>query len=144
MNACDSEATERLPQGILVPGESQNIPRNLMVVGESKFSELPAGVRVKLRFLSFSRLQSGDFVLVGSDEGASVRRFISIALNDGCTRLSLVDGEGFRSEVPFTVLLGRIDEVLHVEGAFNPNPGGFLQRVAFRLRCCFANDRALD
>ena len=109
-----------------------------MLVEESCFSSIPSSSRVRLRFVSFSKLEAGDYVLVTTPSGPSVRRFLSVTLHEGCTRLRVVDGEGKRENLAFTKLLGRIDEVLRESESYSPNPTNFFQRVAFRLSHSFS------
>ena len=103
-----SDLKRNVSSDLLGVGVSQGNQRKVLAVKESAFLEIPTGSKVKLRFVSFSKLEAGDYVIASTQTGPSVRRFVSVSFNDGCTRLVLVDGEGRQEEVPFTKLLGRI------------------------------------
>lgn len=136
-----SDLKRNVSSDLLGVGVSQGNQRKVLAVKESAFLEIPTGSKVKLRFVSFSKLEAGDYVIASTQTGPSVRRFVSVSFNDGCTRLVLVDGEGRQEEVPFTKLLGRIDEVIQGDVTFNPNPTNFLQRAGFRLLQTFSRSK---
>lgn len=114
------------------------------VITESTFDSLAVGSSIKLKAVSFLKLQPGDFVLVGSNQGCLLRRFVNVSVTEGNTRLVMIDGEGRKELMPFVRLIARLESVLN-EGAWvNPNPTHLLQRVGFRIRSWLSAKKSRD
>lgn len=112
------------------------------VVKESTFMEIPVGSQIRAKSVSFSKLQSGDFALISSNQGCLLRRFLSVAVENGNTRLVMVDGQGRQESMPFVRLLARVEGVSHQGKWVNPNPSNLFQRAGFRMSCWFHRDNS--
>lgn len=107
-----------------------------------EFSELPQGCIASVKSVSYSNLQTGDFILVNEEDALAAKRFVRRTLQDGITRLVVTDGQGHEQAIPFTRLIGLIEAVRHGEDGYNPNPTGFFQRTAFALKQRFGGRSA--
>jgi hypothetical protein len=117
---------------------AKNLQGGFINLTESDFPNLPAGACVCVRSVSYSKLQAGDYTLISCDGKVQPRRFIKLVLTGQTTRLLVCDGAGAQEEVAFGRLLGLITRVKTDGAPFDPNPRGFFQRVAFKLRHSFA------
>lgn len=108
------------------------------LVVESTFEEVPVGAAFRLRSVSFVKLQAGDLIMISSNAGYQVRRFLGLAKRSGNSRLVVVDGTGRREELPFVRLLGLISEVKERGVWANPNPRTVLHRAGYALYGWFA------
>ncbi|MFA5505500.1 MAG: hypothetical protein WC314_07860 [Vulcanimicrobiota bacterium] len=117
-------------QGISVAQSNQG---KLMMVQGSTFAQVPNGARAKLKPVSFSKLETGDFIVVSAQNQMMVRRFIRLDLTRGTTKLVVVDGAREEQSIPFTRLVGRIEQVRRDTDKFDPNPQNYFQRLAFKL-----------
>jgi hypothetical protein len=109
-----------------------------MILTESSFSVLPPGACVCIKSVSFANLQAGDYILISGEGPATARRFVKLSTANGVTRLVVTDGANQVESIPFPRLMGLISGVKLDDRPFNPNPQGFLQRAAFKLRHTFA------
>lgn len=105
-----------------------------ITVLNSEFQELPDQSIVKLKTISFSRLQAGDFIMITQGRQVVARRFVRQSVLNGITRLVVTDASGQEEAIAFTKLIGLIEAVRHQDTSTNPNPSGFLARTAFTLR----------
>lgn len=112
---------------------AQSAKGKVVIAQESTFSEIPEGSQVRLRSVSFSKLEVGDFILISTNNQLVVRRFLKLDLSKGSTRLVVASGKKEEDSIPFTRLVGRIEGVRRGENRINPNPSNFLQRLAFRI-----------
>ncbi len=115
-----------------VPG-GQGGAQGAKEVQESSFEPLPVGSRVKIKSVSFSKLQSGDYILVAVGGKAAVRRFVRISMTEGMTRLLVLDGLGTEEAVPFTKLIGLVQKVRKGGELVEMKAPNFFQRAAFAL-----------
>jgi hypothetical protein len=121
----------------LVGGHASRHPNGgFLILAESNFDNLPAGACVCIASVSFSRLQAGDYILVAGEGKVVARRFIKLSTSDGVTRLLVTDGREQQS-ISLSRLMGLITGVKTEGRPYNPNPQGFLQRTAFKLRYTF-------
>ncbi len=100
----------------------------------SEFPVLPAGAKAKLEPVSISQLKPGDYVLVNAQPSPVLRRFVSFSVQGEQTRLVVANGAQNKEVILLNRLLGRVCEVQSNGKMVDPNPAGFLQRAAFKLR----------
>lgn len=111
------------------------------LVTESTFEEVPVGAAFRLRSVSFVKLQAGDLIMISSNSGYLVRRFLGLAKRSGNSRLVVVDGTGQREELPFVRLLGLVSEVKEKGVWANPNPRTALRRAGYALYGWFTKNQ---
>lgn len=100
----------------------------------SEFPALPAGAKAKMETVNVSQLKPGDYVLINAQPSPLLRRFVSYSAQGEDTRLVVANGAQNKEVVLLNRLLGRICEVQSNGKMVDPNPAGFLQRAAFKLR----------
>ena len=100
----------------------------------SSFPEIPDMSTVELEKVAFSRLESGDFIVVDRGGQGEVRRFVGLHVERGLTQLRLCDERHREELLAFPRLVGRVTRVCQGTGSADPNPQGFLQRIAFLVR----------
>ena len=122
-------------QGLSV---AQSNKGKVMVVQGSTFEQIPNGAKAKLKSVSFSKLEPGDFVVISTNNSLAVRRFLKLDLSKGATKLVVADGSKQEQSVPFTRLVGRVDQVRRGTANVEPNPSNYFQRLAFKLTYKFA------
>lgn len=122
-------------QGLSV---AQSNKGKVMVVQGSTFEQIPNGAKAKLKSVSFSKLEPGDFVVISTNNSLAVRRFLKLDLSKGATKLVVADGSKQEQSVPFTRLVGRVDQVRRGTANVDPNPSNYFQRLAFKLTYKFA------
>jgi len=137
MKVSYKELNQKVSGDLLGVSLSQSSKGKAVQIQHSAFEQVPAGSRVRTKSVSFSKLLAGDYVLATIDDTLQVRRFIGLNLSAGNTRLKLVDGNGSKTEIPFTRLVGRVEMVRRDVTNVDPNPKNGLQRLAFRFRYQF-------
>ena len=105
-----------------------------VLVRESDLVEMPSGAFTRLQAVSFSKLEAGDFILMSIEGKVTARRFVRLCVANGITRLVVADGQDREESHPFPRLLGLVSGVRTSGAPYNPNPNGFIQRAAFKLR----------
>ncbi len=105
-----------------------------LLVQESNLVEMPLGAFARLQAVSFSKLEAGDFILLSTDGKVTARRFVRLSVANGITRLVVADGMDREESHPFPRLLGLVCGVRTSGPPYNPNPNGFIQRAAFKIR----------
>ena len=123
-------------QGLSV---AQSNKGKVIIIQDSTFQEVPTGAKAKLKSVSFSKLEPGDFVVVSTDNRMAVRRFLKLELNKGTTKLVVSDGAKQEQAIPFTRLVGRVDKVRRGTANVDPNPSNVFQRLAFKLTYKFSS-----
>ena len=116
------------------PSKEEKSSSRVIALELSEFSALPAGSKVRLEAVNVTKLQPGDYVLINSKLAPELRRFVSAAVAGGITRLTVANGSFTKEVVALDRLIGRVAEVQSDGKMVDPNPAGFLQRAAFRLR----------
>lgn len=112
---------------------AQSNQGRVMLVQDSTFEQIPNGSRVRLKPVSFSKLEAGDFVVISTNNSMAIRRFLRLEVNKGVTRLLVSDAVKQEQSVPFTRLVGRVEQVRRDTENVNPNPSNFFQRLAFKM-----------
>lgn len=125
------------PRELPSAASSRSTGGGFLLVGESNLPHLPPGACVRVQSISFSKLQTGDYIVISAENGTAARRFVRLSTTDGVTRLVVADGDGNEQSIPFPRLLGLVSGVKLEGTAYNPNPRGILQRAAFRIRHTF-------
>tara|TARA_Y100000815_G_C13104716_1_gene410770 strand:- start:249 stop:668 length:420 start_codon:yes stop_codon:yes gene_type:complete len=118
---------------------AQSNKGKVMLVQDSTFQQVPTGAKAKLKSVSFSKLEVGDFIVVSTSDKMEVRRFLKLDLSKGATKLVVADGAKQEQSVPFTRLVGKIDKVRRDSTNVDPNPQNFFQRLAFKLAYRFSS-----
>jgi hypothetical protein len=118
---------------------AQSNKGKVMMVQDSTFHQVPTGAKAKLKSVSFSKLEVGDFIVVSTSNKMEVRRFLKLDLSKGATKLVVADGAKQEQSVPFTRLVGKIDKVRRDSVNVDPNPKNFFQRLAFKLTYRFSS-----
>jgi mRNA-degrading endonuclease RelE of RelBE toxin-antitoxin system len=118
---------------------AQSNKGKVMLVQDSTFEQVPTGAKAKLKSVSFSKLESGDFVVISTNDSMAVRRFLKLDLTKGTTKLIVSDGSKQEQAVPFTRLVGRVDKVRKGTTNVDPNPTNVFQRLAFKLTYRFSS-----
>ena len=118
---------------------AQSNKGKVMLVQDSTFQQVPTGAKAKLKSVSFSKLEPGDFIVVSTSDRMEVRRFLKLDLSKGATKLVVADGAKQEQSVPFTRLVGKIDKVRRGSNNVDPNPQSFFQRRAFKLAYRFSS-----
>lgn len=124
---------QQLTNDLLEVSGGQGGSQSAREVQESSFEPLPVGSRVKVKPTSFSKLRTGDYILVVVEGKAAVRRFVRIAMAEGMTRLVILDGLGTEEAVPFTKLIGLVQKVRKGGEVVEMKSPNFFQRAAFSL-----------
>ena len=122
-------------QGISV---AQSAKGKVLLVQESNFGEVPVGSKAKLKSVSFSKLEAGDFIVVSHNNTMAVRRFLKLDLSRGTTKIVVADGAKQEQSLPFTRLVGKVQQVRRGENNVDPNPRNAFQRLAFKLAYKFS------
>jgi hypothetical protein len=112
---------------------AQSNKGKVLLVSNSTFDQVPSGSKAKLKSVSFSKLVPGDFIVISTNNSMEVRRFLKLDLSKGATKLVVADGTKQEQSIPFTRLVGRVDQVRRGAANVNPNPSNFFQRFAFKL-----------
>lgn len=105
-----------------------------VLVEDSDFSEVPQGSKVTVKSLSFSKLQTGDFILANLGGQSRAFRFLRVKITSGITKLLVADAQSQEQSIPFPCLMGQVIKVRKNGESLDPNPSGFFQRMSFRLR----------
>jgi hypothetical protein len=140
MNVSYKELNQKVSGDLLGVSLSQSAKGKALYVRKSTFSRVPEGAKVRSKAVSFSKLVAGDFVLATVEDAIEVRRFVRLDLVGGNTRLVLADGHGKEVSLPFTRLVGKINQVRMSEKNVDPNPKNILGRAVFCLQHRFFNN----
>ena len=110
--------------------EPKNQSSSRMIALElSEFPSLPAGTKARLERVDAGQLEPGDYILVNAALAPELRRFVGVQ----GSHLVVAHVSRTKEIVPRERLLGRLAEAESRGKMVNPNPGGKLQRAAFRL-----------
>ena len=142
MNITTAERTQVFAKEVKAASIAGSGHGSCVLVEASNFPQLPEGIKVKVKALSFSKLQAGDFILASVSGQSKALRFLKVRVSSGITKLLVTDSQGTEFAIPFPCLLGQVVGVRHKGKSVNPNPTGYFQRLAFQLRHRFSKKAA--
>lgn len=111
------------------PESKSQTSSRIIALELSEFPSLPAGTKVRLERVAVSKLEPGDYVLVNAALAPELRRFVALQNS----RLVVANGSRSKEFLPTDRLIGRVAEAESRGKMVDPNPGGTLQRLAFRF-----------
>lgn len=109
--------------------------RKLVVHRSDLPSAVPDGAKVRVHAVNHMNLKAGDFLVVRTEEGIGLRRFVKMNIGRRNTTL-VVATETSTEEVKVRSLVGRVSLVEAGGRGFDPNPKSWFSSVAMRLTRC--------